>query len=146
MPILDEDISDYTEEIWLSYLQLEAKTTNEPFSLNKDSYMTGRVNISNSWDGIIVVDCSRDLVHKMADKIFGHLGKISDEDEIDTFKELTNMIGGNIKTHLPQPCNLAIPTVSDAADPDDFTGMKLVTQVNFNSCDSQFRVSIYKQK
>jgi chemotaxis protein CheX len=146
VPILDEDISDYTEEIWLSYLQLEAKTTDEPFNLNKESYMTGRIKISDSWEGIIAVDCSKDLIHKMADKIFGHLGKISDEDEIDTFKELTNMIGGNIKTHLPQPCQLAIPTVSDAVDSDEFAEMNLLTQVNFNSCDSQFRVSIYKQK
>ncbi|MGV7222500.1 MAG: chemotaxis protein CheX [Nitrospinales bacterium] len=145
MTIQDEDISDYTEEIWLSYLQLEAKTTHEPFNLNKDNYMTGRVNISGTWDGIIVVDCARDLIRKMAAQIFGHLGDVSNEDEIDNFKELTNMIGGNIKTHLPQPCQLAIPTVSDAADPEEFTNMNLLTKVNFNSCDSQFRVSIYKQ-
>ena len=82
----------------------------------------------------------------MGDKIFGHLGKVSNEDEIDSFKELSNMIGGNIKTHLPQPCTLAIPTVSNAADSDDFLNMNLITQVNFNSCSSQFRVSIYKKK
>ena len=143
---MEENISDYTEEIWLSFLQLEAKTTKVPFSLEKASYMTGKVNISNAWDGTVVVDCSRDLVDKMSEKIFGHLGEVSNENKIDTLKELTNMIGGNIKTHLPQPCELAIPTVTDAVDPNYFNNMNLLNQVNFNSCNSQFRVSVYKQK
>lgn len=147
MPYLDEeDVSDYTEEIWESFLQMEAKATKEPFSLAKEDYLTGTVVISDAWDGIIVLDCSLFLVRKMAEKLFKHTGKVSTDEERDTLTELTNMIGGNLKARLPQPCDLAFPTVSATGDSHDFPDKELLVQVNFNSYGSEFRVSIYEQK
>ena len=41
----------------------------------------------------------------------------ADDDLRDTLQELTNMLGGTVKSALPEPCELSLPQLTDESDP-----------------------------
>ena len=78
--------------------------------------MVGCVQITGTWSGAVLVQCSPEFAAKAAQIIFASEGTPSDEDERDALGELSNMIAGNIKALLPGPSFLSLPTLSDGVD------------------------------
>ena len=67
------------------------------------------------------------------------------EDLQDALGELTNMTGGNIKSLLPEPCRLSLPTVAVTNQSFRIPGSDLVTQVAFKCNGHIFQVSLLKR-
>jgi len=63
----------------------------------------------------------------------------------DALGELTNMTGGKIKSLLPEPCFLSLPTVTMTQHGLRIPGSKLETSVNFQCWGYKFKVSILKK-
>ena len=47
---------------------------------------------------------------------------VTDAEVVDALGELTNMIGGNVKSLLPAPSQLSLPMVSDSVWPTTVPG------------------------
>ena len=75
--------------------------------------VTGSVSLSGKASGIVYTAYSPNLAKKVTVKVLG--GECPTEEEIsDVVGEFTNMITGNLKSHLCDagfPCQLSIPTV-----------------------------------
>jgi chemotaxis protein CheX len=112
--VTGEQIAEITRDVWSSFLSLDLEIAPvDPHASLSGRTSTGCVHISGEWNGTVFVQCSSEHAAKAAEAMFmadpGTLG----EDEIsDALGELTNMVGGNIKSLLPEPCKLSIPTVA----------------------------------
>jgi len=59
------------------------------------------------------------------------------EEVTDALGELANMIGGNVKALLPEPCRISLPAVADGMDYRlSVPGARPVTAVTW-SCESE---------
>lgn len=144
MQFLESELTTFTTSVWGSFLQMEVQQNEKPFELERDDYLTASIHITGAWNGLVAVDCPRSLTHKAAEKLFMQTGKVSYEEEADSLAEVANMIGGNLKSRLPQPSALDIPVVSMEEVNEKNPEMELITQVTFECEGEQFRVSIFK--
>ena len=72
---------------------------------------------------------------------------MSDEELLDALGELVNIIGGNLKAYLPQPCHLSLPAAVGGWDYMlRFPGSHEVSQVVFECGFAQFLgITVLKQ-
>lgn len=148
MPITDDDIHQIIEEIWSLMLQLDIKRAHEPSPLNREQhFLTGCIQITGEWEGSVTLDCSQLFAHKASAIMFNTpTTQLKIEDIKDTLSELTNMIGGNVKTLLPAPCYLSLPTVIEGYDYRvSFPGRTLLNQLSFSCGNDNFWVTLWKK-
>ncbi len=79
--------------------------------------LTGCVQISGQWQGAVVVRASENFVRSAAQEMLQvSAEEVLESDLQDVLAELTNMIGGNIKSQVPGPSFLSIPSVTTGQD------------------------------
>lgn len=110
------DITSIAQDVWSSFLQMEL----EPHPLGAESppldgrTMTGTVHVSGAWQGSVFVQVPCDLAQACAEAMFAaDPGSLTADEVCDALGELTNMVGGNIKSLLPAPSKLSIPSVAE---------------------------------
>lgn len=112
-------ILEICQEIWESLLSMELDISEEagnPFADSKRTY-TGFVNIGGAWQGTVLLEVSDALSHRFGGQMLGiPADEVTQRDVADSLGELTNMVGGNIKSLLPSPSNLSIPSVAEGSD------------------------------
>ncbi len=68
------------------------------------------VEISGTFNGSVTVELGSDSARALASSMLSiELEETSDDDMHEVMSELTNMVGGNIKSLLPGPSVLSIP-------------------------------------
>ena len=147
MQFLENEIRDYTESIWKSILDLETKPAQDEFEFSQDkNSLAGCVHITGAWEGSVAIHCPDKLARQWAAIMFGLDEANAQKEEIqDALGELTNMTGGNIKSLLPEPCQLSIPAVAYTDHAMRFPGSELVTQITFKCNSNFFLVSLLKK-
>lgn len=71
------------------------------------------VSITGAWAGDVEVRVTPSLAARMTRDILRGEPRSSDDPDVrDVMGEVANMIGGNLKALLPEPCRLSLPTVS----------------------------------
>ncbi len=120
MSLSTGDLFEILELVWSTQLGLELENGQPPGitpSLPPEGLMTGIVQISGEFSGAVHLICSRGVVRTAAGKMFSVAeGKLEDDDLRDALGELTNMVGGNIKTLLPGSENISLPTVIEGSN------------------------------
>ncbi len=109
-----EQIAAITRDVWQSFLSLELVVAPADHLATLDgATSTGCVHISGEWNGSIFVQCTDAHAQQAAEAMFmAEPGSLGPDEISDALGELTNMIGGNIKSLLPEPSRLSIPTVA----------------------------------
>jgi chemotaxis protein CheX len=104
-----------TEGIWSILLGVGIEPMkDDPGRSEEPRVLAGCVAIHGAWEGKVVLECTPKLVRSAAAALLDvDPDQASDEDLRDTLGELTNMLAGNVKGLLPEPCQLALPTVLD---------------------------------
>lgn len=92
-------------------------------SIGKEHVM-GRCDISGEWNGWIEVRLSDKLARTATSAMLMQpIDAIDATDVFDAVKEITNMIAGTIKSALPRPCSMTVPTavteIKDFYPPSD---------------------------
>jgi chemotaxis protein CheX len=78
--------------------------------------MTGCVAVSGEWTGTVFLSCDPELASAAAEAMFAaEPGTLSADEVSDALGELTNMIGGNIKSLIPGLSRLSMPAVTVGA-------------------------------
>lgn len=146
MQFIEKEIREYTENIWKSILSLEAKpSSNDSPDEEKKFDLIGCIHITGAWDGTVTIDFPMSLAKRVATIMFS-LNEQNLELEMiqDALGELTNITGGNIKSLLPEPCQLSLPTVAVTAKLR-VPGSETISRVNFQCAGDDFRVSLLKK-
>lgn len=115
MQELASAVAEIVEMVCTSMLGLEVLPGEARSACPGERALVGCVQLTGSWSGAVLVSCTGDFAQLVAQLIFGATTASSDE-ERDALGEITNMIAGNLKTLLPSPSFLGLPTVSDSVD------------------------------
>ena len=80
------------------------------------------IRISGAWSGVLCLCFSAAAKQGIARSMFHLSGDETPKSEQieDSIKEIANMAAGNLKTVLPEPCDLGLPTLSNEEDFVDF--------------------------
>jgi chemotaxis protein CheX len=146
MQFLKEEIFEITETTWQSMLGLDIGPRALPATMGPvEGYFKGKVEISGAWTGAVLLHGSRQLA---AAVIFAHEpGGGPEQDSLDAMYGLTNIIGGNIKSLLPEPCQLSLPTVeATTEDHLRILGMERMSELVFDCQDQPLFVSVWQQQ
>lgn len=72
--------------------------------------------ITGAWHGVVRVRTTEIFLKFAASKMFQpNDSEVTNEDCADAMCELTNMLGGSIKSLLPESCDLALPRIETAS-------------------------------
>jgi chemotaxis protein CheX len=75
------------------------------------------VHIAGAWTGSVVLGLPNDVIRAAAAGMLQvSSDEVRDEDSRDVAAELVNMIGGNLKSLLPGPSFLSLPTIVQGRD------------------------------
>lgn len=113
MQFLEQEILEITETTWQAMVGLDIRPKTLPGIVEPmEEFLTGRVEISGAWNGAILLHGSSQLAGSAASVIFAHGGMdVTRQEALDAMYELTNIIGANIKSLLPEPSRLSLPLV-----------------------------------
>jgi chemotaxis protein CheX len=142
------DITSIAQDVWSSFLSMEL----EPHPLGAEAphldgrTMTGTVHVSGEWGGSVFLEVPSELAQASAEAMFAaDPGTLSADEVCDALGELTNMVGGNIKSLLPAPSKLSIPSVAEGVS---YTvrvpGAVLVERVALVCAAGPLHISVWK--
>ena len=109
-----EDLQEIADQVWVSYLDPEG--VNPLMPLGEGAQFSGdmhaSVSITGSWHGHVVVACSAGAAKQAAAAfLMMEPEEVSEADLADVLGELANIIGGNVKSMLPDGCFISLPHV-----------------------------------
>jgi CheY-specific phosphatase CheX len=122
--ITEESIRRANALFWEQMLAMQLKPIDEMY---KDStevrcigaeHVVGSCNLSGVWSGRIEVRLSRGLaLEATSAMLMQPVESVQANDTLDATKEIANMIAGTIKSALPRPCAMTVPSAEvEAAD------------------------------
>ncbi|QPJ66037.1 MAG: chemotaxis protein CheX [Candidatus Nitrohelix vancouverensis] len=146
----NEEIIQYTRDIWSQILGLDVQPTEEDFKLESaNNTLSGCVQIMGAWKGSVILICPVPLARKAAAIMFSiPEEQASQEDIKDALGEITNMTGGNIKSLVhsgDEQCVLSLPAVAFSDNEMHVPGTKQVSRVNFKQENQTFVVCLMKK-
>src|SRR5579864_4768039 len=116
MPVSDAAFLRIIEDTWNSTLgfQVDCPTLAE---LPLAGTFTVCVKIAGAWDGEVRLHCPKPLAQLIAAAFFQvPSDKVGNDEILDALSELIHIVGGNLKSMLPQPVTLSLPSLLDPTD------------------------------
>lgn len=112
-----EDVLAVTEDVWLALLGDGEVLVPRPVPPGSPFDTTGAwsaaVTVSGGWHGVVTVELQEDAARSLgAGMLDLPADEVADADVADAVGELVNMVGGNIKSLMPGPSVLSLPTVA----------------------------------
>ena len=148
-PVLDiaptsEDIVSISTDVWSS-LNLDLEETS-PLLDDADITGSASVSITGNWDGVVRLDFTTGLSEELAAAMFMMEPADVTEDEVaDAVGELANMLGGNLKSLLPEHSRLSLPSVALGTTVTlRVVGATLVRRVDFTCGGRALRVTLWE--
>ncbi len=147
MHLSSDDVAQIVQEVWSSMLGLDV----EPLEAEIDSSgpaVAGSVGVSGAADCLISMEMQAAAARAVAAAMFGLSdADVSDDDVADAVGELTNMVGGNIKSLLPEPSTLSLPVVAQGTIPAlRVVGAKVLLSQGFVSGDHPIYVNVWNRQ
>ena len=115
MTVVDNDLDQIARTIWgtLFEFPLEAGHAER---LDQDATVTSVVHIDGAWQGAVVLRCPMALAAAVTGAMFKADVAPEADDIRDALGELANMVAGNVKALLPEPCGISLPAVAFGLD------------------------------
>jgi chemotaxis protein CheX len=136
---MDSDIEEIAMMIWETLFELPLETSDAP-DLTGASTVTSFVHIDGAWRGVVMLQCPMALATGLTSAMFdggtaGSADEVDEADVRDALGEIANMIAGNVKALLPEPCTISLPAVALGNDHTvSVPGTAVVSTVPF-TCD-----------
>lgn len=144
MQFAEPEILELTQGICSSILNMEVQSSAD---LTIPGSLAAGVGISGGWQGKVFFEGSQTFARRAAAIMFDlSVEDVTREEMHDAVAELTNMVGGNLKSILPGPSKLSVPEfVATEKGRPSVPGAELITQVAL-LCDAEpLRVTVYQQ-
>lgn len=142
----DEDLAGIIRDVWSSFTGMVIGSAPDELALDGGQGIVGRVAVTGEWQGQVLLVCPRQLARTAAATMFDQpADKLTDDEVADAVGELTNMLGGNIKSMLPGPSGLSLPEVTTAASFSAWTaGAALLKSISLTCEGLPLTVSIWR--
>jgi chemotaxis protein CheX len=116
-PPTESDLMAIAEQVWASYLDLDGASPLLAIPADgPGNEVSASVSVTGAWQGHVVVSCSDKAARHVAGALLGfEADDVTEADIADALGELANIIGGNVKSLLPEPCALSLPHVTAGA-------------------------------
>jgi chemotaxis protein CheX len=145
-PLSGDDLITITQDVWSSFLDLELAAVPLEAAALPGPVLAAAVRISGAWEGSVRLECPQEHAAAAAAVMFA--GEVAGEDARDALGELANVVSGNVKSLLPAPSVLSIPSVrGDSLDPhadSSAPAEELLCRVAFLAAPGPLHVSIWK--
>jgi chemotaxis protein CheX len=147
MQFIEQEIRRLTPEIWDAMLHL-ALDPESDIPKTQSRVVSACVYITGAWNGAVALSCDVAFASEAAAIMFNLADATpTTADMQDALGELTNMIGGNVKALLPEPCHLSLPSAVEGADYSvRILRSKVVTQVPFRCGNRSMSVSLLERE
>ncbi|MBG0818626.1 chemotaxis protein CheX [Planomonospora sp. ID82291] len=108
-----DDLHAITEQVWLSYLDPEGVNPFLPSSEAPESPLViASVSVTGAWEGHVIMTFSEQAAELASAALLGmEADEVTPDDVADAVGELVNVIGGNVKSLLPDGSLLSLPHV-----------------------------------
>ncbi len=148
MTVCNSDILAITQNVLETMVNMGVCEGEIRVPFPQEERMTGCVQISGTWRGAVVLQTTEGFVKRAACQMLDiSEAEVTSADMEDTLSEITNMIGGNIKSQVPSPSYLSLPSVTTGHDFNfRLTGAEIVSQLPMNSHDLPLTVVICEAK
>ncbi|HZZ74122.1 MAG TPA: chemotaxis protein CheX [Pirellulales bacterium] len=140
----ETEIIELTQAICHAVLDLALEPVRDGAEI--ETGLAGRVRISGQWRGEVILESSPVFAQQAAQIMFAHDCEAASFDDMrDAIAELTNIVGGNLKSILPGPSDLSVPECSElsesrpAAEP-----RQLLMAMRFESDGAPLCVTVYQ--
>ncbi len=148
MPLMENAICKFTEDIWTTILKLNVRRIScEEMSDERENDLIGFVHVTGAWEGSLAIQCPNILVRRAAAVMFNlDPGKVSVREVRGVLGELAHMLVGNLKVILPRPSYISFPMVTEWGNSRPWTsGCRSVCQITFTCEGYPFRVNLLEQ-
>jgi len=142
----DEEILGITRDVWESFTGRAIDVADGQARPGGD-VTVGCVTVTGAWQGSVRLACPARLARMAASAMFDRPADALDDQEVaDALGELTNMVGGNIKSLIPGPSRLSMPAVTVGASPTvEPPRAALVTTVSLACEGLPLTVSVWRE-
>jgi chemotaxis protein CheX len=104
-------IEEIANTVFATMLNLELMRIDEPAPPDHDMLLA-TVHIAGEWTGSVVLALSPEMARVSASAmLMMPEAEVTSSDEQEVASEISNMIGGNLKSLLPGPSFLSLPTI-----------------------------------
>jgi chemotaxis protein CheX len=146
----EPELTEITERAWGSLVEtpLLPRQPGQPGPAPGARTFTGCVQITGAWEGAVTMHCSEVLAKVLTAAMFMVDPEDTTPEEVtDALGELANMVGGNVKALLPEPCRISLPAVADGMDYRlSVPGARPVTAVTWTSNGEPLMVRLLERR
>ncbi|MDT0200809.1 chemotaxis protein CheX [Nocardioides sp. AE5] len=104
-----EDVLAMAGEVWATFLGEEPLLPAGP--AEQAPGWSAAVTVTGAWPGMVVIELSTAAAHAVATRMLG-TPQADEADTTDAVGELVNIVGGNVKSLMPEPSVLSLPVVT----------------------------------
>ncbi len=109
------DVHAIVDEVWRSFLgeaePLLARPVPAGTPFDSAAVWSASVSVTGGWQGTVTVEVDERVAAELTRQMLG-VPDTADEDVADAVGELVNMVGGNVKSLMPGPSTLSLPSVA----------------------------------
>lgn len=137
------EIEQIVQMIFSTMLSMEVQCAE---SSSADSHrFLGTIHVTGDNPVSLVLSMSGEMARAASAHMLGmNVNEVSEEDQQDVVAELTNMIGGNLKSLIPGTHFLSLPTVVEGKELDlQIPGATLTDDVPMEGVDGTFRIRLF---
>jgi chemotaxis protein CheX len=141
----EEDLATIAEQVWSSYLDPEEIAPLLPFPAPQQLVeVSASVSVTGAWRGHVVLSCSSTAAKNAAAALLGvEFEEVTAEDIADALGEVVNIIGGNVKSLLPEPSALSLPHVLlGRVDVEHWPSVTKICQLNGSWQDEMVSITV----
>jgi chemotaxis protein CheX len=142
MSVTADDLSRIVTDVWRDVLGQVA----EPVDAKAEPTYNGCIQITGAFRGVVVIGAPVGAVDAAAMSMFAlEAAAVGTDERRDALGELTNMVGGHVKSIVAGPSQLALPAVLPGTDHGlDATRLQLLAEQAFAVPGGILRVQAYE--
>jgi chemotaxis protein CheX len=112
----DSVIEQIAQSVFSTMLNIDLARVDEPVPADHD-WLLATVHIAGEWTGSVMLALPELVaIEAAAAMLQVNVTDVTAADQEDVASELVNMIGGNLKSMLPGPSYLSLPTIVSGSD------------------------------
>jgi CheY-specific phosphatase CheX len=110
-------VVEASNHFWEQMLGITMETVPASEVRTVAGHVRGSVQLTGAWNGLVEVRLADRLAYfASAGMLMMPLEAVGEADVLDAVREIANMTAGTIKSSLPRPCAMSLPTSSLVAD------------------------------
>jgi chemotaxis protein CheX len=139
-----DDLEVITREVWTSFLDGDPAGLIATGGEMPADKITGCVHLTGAYTGSIMLQCSPPAARQAAAALFSIAPEnVTQSEVVDAIGEIANMVGGNVKSMLPGPSALSLPSVVQGLL--SVPGAQVVREVQLSWHAQPLFVSLWQQ-